>query len=294
MAIRCLFAGALTALSAVVTGAAGATQPARYSSPTWSPDGKRIAFVSDRADATRGQGDIYVMNVDGSGLRRLTDSNTGKGGLAWSPNGKWIAYQAYAYIDEVSPDGARHRRLTGYGGTQPDFSPGGRRIAYANGAAEFYSSIYVMRPDGSKKVPAALPHESESLGEPTWSPDGQKLAFGVGTAADTDLITPYLAVISQYRGRRTKYVVGRLSLSTDWSSDGRRILLVASTRHGAGYEDWRILVLDLKTKKLRDLGQHATFAARWSPNGRRILFENAGRLFVMSANGTNVHEIAPR
>ena len=293
MARRCLLAGILAAFVGAIGGASGATQPARYTSPAWSPDGKRVAFVSDRADPARGQFDIYVMNLDGSGVRRLTDTNAGKTGLAWSPNGKWIAYQSYAYLEEVSPDGTRHRRLTGYGGTQPDFSPRGRRIAYANGAAEFYSSIYVMRPDGSKKVPAALPRESESLSEPTWSPDGERLAFGVATAADTNFITPYLAVISQYRGRRTRYAVGRLSLSTDWSPDGRRVLLVASTRQGQGYTDWRILVLDLKTKRLRDLGRHATFTAHWSPNGRRILFENAGRLFVMNADGSNVREITP-
>jgi Tol biopolymer transport system component len=79
--------------------------------------------------------------------------------------------------------------LTGYGGAQPDFSPSGRRIAYANGAAEFYASIYVMRPDGTKKTLVAQPRRDESLTEPTWSPSGQRLAFSVGTAADTNFIT---------------------------------------------------------------------------------------------------------
>lgn len=284
--------GALALLAVIAVASASGAASAdrvRYWSPAWSPDGKRIAFVSDRDGSDFGN--VFVAGADGSNPRRLTDDGLGKTGVTWSPNGRWIAYQAYAYIDEVSPDGERHRRLTGYGGTQPDFSPSGRRIAYANGASEFYSSIYVMRPDGTKKTPAALPGESESLGEPTWSPDGEKLAFGVGTAADTDFITPYLAVINQYRGRRTKYIPGHLSLSTDWSPDGKAILLVQSVRHGNGYEDWRISVLDLRTKKMRYLGQHASFTARWSPNGRRILFENAGAIFVMNANGSHVRRL---
>ena len=284
-------AGILAVLALGSAGASGATEPVRYWSPAWSPNGKQIAFVSNRDGSAFGN--VFVANADGSNPRQVSNDQLGKTGVAWSPNGRWIAYQAYAYIDEVNPAGTMHRRLTGYGGTQPDFSPSGRRIAYANGAAEFYGSIYVMRPDGSKKVAAALPRESESLGEPTWSPDGQKLAFGVGTAADSNFITPYLAVISQYRGRRTKYISGHLSLSADWSPDGKKILLVQSVRHGNGYDDWRISVLDLRSRKLKYLGQHASFAARWSPNGRRILFENGGRLFVMDADGSKVRDVTP-
>ena len=149
----CRWFAAFVAAATVATGAgdSGATSPAAYQSPAWSPNGRQIAFASDRVNPGSGKFEVYVMNLDGSGLRQLTNNAGpyGKAGLAWSPDGKWIAYQDYAFIDEVSSDGTKHRRLTGYGGWAPDFSPSGRHIAYGNGAAESYSSIYVMRPDGT-------------------------------------------------------------------------------------------------------------------------------------------------
>ena len=56
--------------------------------PAWSPDGRRIAFASDRD----GGSNIYVMNADGSGVARLTDSSAGDYGPAWSPDGRRIAF----------------------------------------------------------------------------------------------------------------------------------------------------------------------------------------------------------
>jgi Tol biopolymer transport system component len=285
----------VSAAAAVATPTAqGAPVDPYYSNPVWSPNGKQIAFAG--GDQNTGRYDIFVMNLDGTGLRQLTHSTNGDGktGLAWSPNGRWIAFQNYAYLDEVSTDGASQRRLTGYGGSQPDFSPSGRRIAYANGAAEFYASIYVMRPDGSAKTLVAFPHNNESLGSPTWSPDGERIAFGVGTAADSSsFVTPYLAIISQYRGRREKLVIGHTVYSADWSPTGRKILLVEDPKVNDPQANSRISVLDLRTRKLRHLGRKATFTARWSPNGRKIAFSYHNRLLVMNADGSNVRDITP-
>ena len=283
----------VAAIVATPTSLGAAFDP-YYSDPVWSPNGRQIAFVGGNQDT--GWYDIFVMNLDGTRLHQLTHSTSGFGktGLAWSPNGKWIAFQNYAYLDEVTPDGKSQRRLTGYGGSQPDFSPRGRRIAYANGAAEFYASIYVMRPDGSAKTPVALPRNNESLGSPTWSPSGEKLAFGVGTAADSNFVTPYLAVISQYRGRPQKLVIGHTIYSADWSPDGRKILLVEDPKLNDPRANSRISLLDLRTGKLRHLGRKATFTARWSPDGRRIAFSYYNRLFVMNADGSNVRDITPR
>ena len=58
-------------------------------SPAWSPDGKRLAFVSDKTGAPH----IYVMNRNGSSVERLTYGGSYNTSPAWSPDGRWIAYE---------------------------------------------------------------------------------------------------------------------------------------------------------------------------------------------------------
>jgi Tol biopolymer transport system component len=82
-------------------------------SPTWSPDGTKIAFASSRDDPNF---DIYVMNSDGSAVRRLTSNSASDWTPAWSPDGRWIAFVSnrdgnYA-IYLAAPDGSVVLRLT--------------------------------------------------------------------------------------------------------------------------------------------------------------------------------------
>jgi len=88
----------------VLTG----TQPDVDSDPTWSPDGKRIAF----RHAANGRSDIFVVNVDGSGFRALTRTGDGHD-PTWSPDGKQIAYKSAQNGDALwlmDADG-RNRKL---------------------------------------------------------------------------------------------------------------------------------------------------------------------------------------
>src|SRR5690348_4276211 len=66
--------------------------------PAWSPDGKKIAFDSERSDHTPNDsnhvGDVYVMKADGSGVKKLTDSKGESGDAAWSPSGSLLALDA--------------------------------------------------------------------------------------------------------------------------------------------------------------------------------------------------------
>jgi tRNA A-37 threonylcarbamoyl transferase component Bud32 len=84
--------------------------------PAWSPDGRRIAFQSRRD----GNLEIYVINLDGTGLRRLTDHPAADGRPAWSPDGQWIAFESDRdgkldiYI--MRADGSDVRRITSNAG----------------------------------------------------------------------------------------------------------------------------------------------------------------------------------
>jgi Tol biopolymer transport system component len=142
--------------------------------PAWSPDGRRIAFV--------GNGDIYVMNADGSELRRVTGGRAEDRGPSWSPDGRWIAFRSLPYdpshrrsgIWVVRADGSSPRPLTrSPGGTDPDWSPDGRKIAFSGG-----NKIWVMNADGSNMVRLTRIRFAPAVDDsPDWSPDGRWISF---------------------------------------------------------------------------------------------------------------------
>ena len=72
-------------------------------SPSWSPDGRRLAFVSDR----EGNSGIYVMDVDGQNQTRLTDSDGWIRSLSWSPDGRRLVFESNGEIYVMDADGPK-------------------------------------------------------------------------------------------------------------------------------------------------------------------------------------------
>jgi TolB protein len=117
-------------------------------SPTWSSDGKRIAFASDR-DATGGGTSIYSMNADGTGVTRLTYSPGYDGGPAWSPGGKQIAFTRQNHVFVMNADGTQLTQLTWSGiNADPAWLDGAKRIAFVS-YRDANNDIYAMNADGT-------------------------------------------------------------------------------------------------------------------------------------------------
>ena len=124
------------------------------SSPSWSPDGRHIAFVSSRDD---GFGDIYVMESDGSNQRRLTNHSGFDLSPTWSPDGRHIAFASLRddnvaiYVMEL--DGTNQRRLTNdpADDLSPTWSPDGRHIAFASGSGGIF--VVELRQEGGGETP---------------------------------------------------------------------------------------------------------------------------------------------
>ena len=252
---------------------------ARDSFPAWSPDGRRIAFDSDRD----GNSEIYVMNADGSGVTRLTDNDAIDSFPTWSPDGRRIAFSSTrdgsfeVYV--MNADGSGVTRLTDNDARDwsPAWSPDGRHIAFES-TRDGNSEIYVMNADGSGVT--RLTYNGAADGTPAWSPDGRRIAFASGGRGNSEIYVMDASGVIRLTDNDASDV------TPAWSPDGLRIAF-ASEREG----NLEIYVMNADGSGVTRLtynGANGLFPD-WSPDGRRIAFHSNrdGRMdiYVMNAAG---------
>lgn len=138
-------------------------------SPAWSPDGRRIAFVTDRGGGPQ----VYIMNADGSDQRPLPLPGSYNTSPDWSPDGQMIAYQSRGEGDrfaiwtvDLGTGDARPLTSGRTNDEEPSWSPDGRRIAYTSAKRGGRKGLWVMDRDGARA--RALLQDDGDYFTPAW------------------------------------------------------------------------------------------------------------------------------
>ena len=215
--------------------------------PSWLPDGKRIAFMSDRdghvpKGHVRSTFEIYVMDADGGNPQNLTNDPNTDASPAWSPDGKRIAFTSYrdgnAEIYVMDADGDNQQNLTNSpdGDLWPSWSPDSTRIVFSSyrdghfiGEAEITTTeIYVMDADGGNQQRLTENRKNDEL--PSWSPDGTRIVFSSDRKGDW--VNYEIYVMDADGGNLQRLTENRDDDGgPSWSPDGKRIVF-SSYRDG--------------------------------------------------------------
>ena len=235
----------------------------------WSPDGERVAYASDE-ETGAGYLAIYVMNADGSGVRRLTPLVRTSLSPAWSPDGARILFsvlrQGRGDLHVIDADGGSERRLTRLESVvEVDgvWSPDGRQIALTFG--DRFGDIGLIDAEGS----GALVNLTRTTGLheslPDWSPDGRQLAFqsiGFGSSPRWDV-----HVMNRDGSGRVEVThgFGAGAVAPVWSPDGGQIAFSARVS-----DNQDIFTLDVADGEFRRVTTHPAVDTRpdWQPIAR--------------------------
>ena len=250
--------------------------------PSWSPDGKQIAFERDW--------EIYVIDADGGNQLNLTNNPAEDFHTSWSPSGKRIAFASdrdgNGEIYVMDTDGQNPQRLTDNPAVDhsPSWSSDGKRIAFVSERDEhphkvqgqFAGEIYVMDTDGGNLQ--NLTNNPADDDGPSWSPDGKQIAF----ASDREDNLGWDIFVMNTNGRNPRNLTkghGWADLDPSWSPDGKRIAFSSFGRNGRKMD---IYVMDANGQNPRQLTNNP-LAFDYEPAWYRPVFAvaPAGKQFTM-------------
>lgn len=272
----------------------------RNGRPTWSPDGCKIAFLSEmnQAEVPRlFNGDLYVIDVDGSDLRQLTYDFDIIISVRWSPDGRKIAFTAIRegddsyeiYVTDV--DGSNLHQITDSENANDilsDWSPDGKKILYTT-YLEGDIEIYVINSDGTNIH--QITNRESSQDDPQWSPDGKRILFSSDLDGDSDLY------ITDVQGADWLKLTENIhyDYSALWSPDGTRILF-ASKIDGVGY----LYVIDLTNMAINRVTTMPLSGSDplWLSNGIQIAFisdiNGSDGIYLIDYDGNNLIKVAEK
>jgi Tol biopolymer transport system component len=177
-------------------------------SPSWSPDGRSIAFADIDG--------IFAIGDGGGAWSRVTDGPADDANPAWSPTGGDIAFDSSRglfngdiYVVGVTGKGMHQLTDSAPLDSHPSWSPDGRSIAFMRKATKkAQARVFVMNEDGTLQTNVGAIGDAYST--PTWSPDGQKLTYSWLTACRVPLVAGKALADARARLERASCAVGRL------------------------------------------------------------------------------------
>jgi len=231
--------------------------------PRWSPDATRIAFTCYVPFRGVTSAQICIYSTDSDRLISFPRYRGSNSSPAWSPDGQQIAFMSSQNGDPeiyvVNTDGSKLKRLTFAAGvsTSPAFNPKtGQQIVFVSDRAGD-PVLYLANADGTNVQRLDMPDMGYVV-DPSWSPNGQLLAFSWRRPSGNfdiyvmDIVSRQLVELTRDEGRNER---------PSWAPDGRHIVF-ESTRTGTR-QIWSMLADGSQPRQLTYEGQNES--PNWSP-----------------------------
>ena len=263
--------------------------------PRWSPNAKRIAFAATRRGIGKERAyehdEVFVVNVDGSGARRLTRTRAASGRvfhdhLSWSPGGRKIVFDknddGAAGIHVIGVDGRGRRTLipphkSGWLAPRNSaLSPDGRKLALTDG-----DSVFVVNAGGGRRPRPVARVEGSDL---AWSADGRKIAV---LGDDLLVMNRDGSELRNVTQLPEAWEIDGLGFA--WSPNGRAIAVSIRQQSLGDSQIW-LVNADGSGKRKLTAAAGGSWSPSWSPSGNRIAFTSArdgnSEIYVMNADGS--------
>jgi len=263
----------------------------------WSPDSKRIAYISDRG----GSSQIWLMDPDGGNSKQITSLSTEADGIRFAPDGKNLVFSSEVYPACGGDDACNQKNLDAEKNNKV------RARIYSELLYRHWTAWQGNRRSHLLVVPAAggtvrdlTPGKSDvppfSLGGPDdydVSPDGQEVCYSMNpdpvpaTSTNADL---YVVSIKGGEARKISFTPGADS-SPQYSPDGKYIAWRAQFRAGYESDRWRLVVLERATGRLNNLTETLDRWVNsfiWAPDSTRLFFtiNDRGRQSIQMISAT--------
>lgn len=252
----------------------------------WSPDGRSIVFTRSQ-DAIPGlstnRPDIFTMNADGSGMRRLYAASGVASGPRWSPDGRRIAFaqgccllsyfvDTSTRVHVMNADGGGVHAVTPQGGSfAPDWAPDGTRLLFlARRSGRPAQSMYTIRLDGTdERLVGGDVACVTDVHQATWSPDGSRIVYRCSDPPDYVIQVINADGTSPVRLSLVESGLGfqMFDLSPVWSPDGAQIAF-GSTRASSTTSPWVMDATGSNVSPIGGVSLRGLIPVAWAPAPR--------------------------